>query len=414
MKLNESISRLRREAGMSQEKLAEEMGVSRQAISNWESGAAMPEIERLEDLARLFDVTMEQLMGLEDPEQKQPPEQEPEELDQVAQADQNPLPEQPEDHLPPWRRTKILAWAGIGAGGLLLAMFAATAVWGLGQIRLLSRQCEDLSKRVGDLNQRLYNFESLPPTAFIPAGSGETSLFASCSVNVIQVLPEQKKVELSLQATLADYQPDTKVTFTITGREMEPLQIDASSDHAPMFSEKIQLPLDDDILVMANITRPDGQTQTQSIGQLYGLKSEYSFRMDAIYKGEARCSGQGVEFEGPCQVDISGGGQLFLQRVEVKIFADGKEAASASMDASDWSDHPLEEGVSQVVGNMTCYPYLEAKVEAKGSIQMEAVLVDESGEELTQTVAVWLKNDKGIFEQQKSQEVTMIAQAQLP
>ena len=66
MKLNESISRLRREAGMSQEKLAEEMGVSRQAISKWESGAAMPEIERLEDLARLFDVTMEQLMGLED------------------------------------------------------------------------------------------------------------------------------------------------------------------------------------------------------------------------------------------------------------------------------------------------------------------------------------------------------------
>lgn len=410
MKLNESISRLRREAGMSQEKLAEEMGVSRQAISKWESGAAMPEIERLEDLARLFDVTMEQLMGLEVPEQKQPPEspeQEPEE------ADQNPLPWQPENHLPPWRRTKILAWAGIGAGGLLLAMFAATAVWGLGQIRQLSRQCEDLSKRVGDLNQRLYNFESLPPTAFIPAGSGETSLFASCSVNVIQVLPEQKKVELSLQATLADYQPDTKVTFTITGREMEPLQIEVSSDRAPMFSEKIQLPLDDDILVMANITRPDGQTQTQSIGQLCGLKSEYSFRMDAIYKGEARCSGQGVEFEGPCQVDISGGGQLFLQRVEVKIFADGKEAASASMDASGWSDYPLEEGVSQAVGNMTCYPYLEAKVEAKGDIRMEAVLVDESGEELTQTVAVWLKNDKGIFEQQNSQEIS-IAQTEMP
>ena len=49
---------------------------------------------------------------------------------------------------------------------------------------------------------------------------------------------------------------------------------------------------------------------------------------------------------------------------------------------------------------MTCYPYLEAKVEAKGDIRMEAVLVDESGEELTQTVAVWTKNDRGIFEKQ--------------
>lgn len=62
---------------------------------------------------------------------------------------------------------------------------------------------------------------------------------------------------------------------------------------------------------------------------------------------------------------------------------------------------------------MTCYPYLEAKVEAKGSIQMEAVLMDESGEALTQTVAVWLKNDKGIFEQQKSQEIS-IAQTEMP
>ena len=71
MKLNESIGRLRRERGMSQEKLAEEMGVSRQAISKWESGAAMPEIERLEDLSRLFGVTMEQLMGLAE---SRPPE----------------------------------------------------------------------------------------------------------------------------------------------------------------------------------------------------------------------------------------------------------------------------------------------------------------------------------------------------
>lgn len=414
MKLNETIGRLRRQTGMSQEKLAEEMGVSRQAISKWESGGAMPEIERLEDLARLFGVSMEQLMGLEGPPEPEPePEPEP---GQTDRADPARLSEesQPEDNPPPRRQTKILAWAGIGAGGLLLAVFAATAVWSLGQIRQLNRQCEDLVKKVGELNQRLYNFESMPPTAFIPAGSGENSLFATSSLNILQVLPEQKKMELSLQATLADYQPGTKVTFTITGREMEPFQVEAAGDRAPLFAEKIQIPLDDEILVMANITRPDGQTQTQSVGELWGLKSEYSFRMDTVYKGEARCSSQGVEFEGPCQVDISGGQRLFLQRVEVKIFADGKEAASTGMDASDWNDHPLEEGASQAVGNMTCYPYLDAKVEARGSIQMEAVLLDETGEVLTKTVAVWLKNEEGIFEKQNAQEATMIAQTQLP
>ena len=90
MKLNESIGRLRRERGMSQEKLAEEMGVSRQAISKWESGAAMPEIERLEDLSRLFGVTMEQLMGLAE---SRPPEDGMEPSEEKPEIDPGPCEE---------------------------------------------------------------------------------------------------------------------------------------------------------------------------------------------------------------------------------------------------------------------------------------------------------------------------------
>ncbi len=122
--------------------------------------------------------------------------------------------------------------------------------------------------------------------------------------------------------------------------------------------------------------------------------------MQAIYKGEDSCDSRGVAFQGPCQIEIHGGQQLFLQRVEVKIFADGEEAAAVGMDASDWTDDGLGEGVSQAVGDLTCYPYLDVRVDARSSIQMEAVLLDESGEALTQTVAVWTKNDRGIFEKQ--------------
>ena len=67
-KLGEKIQQLRREAGISQEKLAEKLNVSRQAISKWELGSAVPELENVVALAKLFGVTTDWLLmddGLE-------------------------------------------------------------------------------------------------------------------------------------------------------------------------------------------------------------------------------------------------------------------------------------------------------------------------------------------------------------
>ena len=62
MKLSDKLYLLRRERGLSQEKLAEELGISRQAISKWESGTAMPETERLIMLSDYFGVSTDFLL----------------------------------------------------------------------------------------------------------------------------------------------------------------------------------------------------------------------------------------------------------------------------------------------------------------------------------------------------------------
>ena len=51
MELYEKLYELRRASGMSQEELAEKLGVSRQAVSKWESGATLPEAATLLTLA---------------------------------------------------------------------------------------------------------------------------------------------------------------------------------------------------------------------------------------------------------------------------------------------------------------------------------------------------------------------------
>ena len=68
MKLNEKVFYCRRKAGLSQEALAEELGVSRQAVSKWETGDAVPEISKLLSLAKTFDVTTDWLLSEEEPE----------------------------------------------------------------------------------------------------------------------------------------------------------------------------------------------------------------------------------------------------------------------------------------------------------------------------------------------------------
>lgn len=62
MKLHEKIIVYRKKCGLSQETLAEKIGVSRQAVSKWETGDALPEITKLKSLAECFGVTVDFLL----------------------------------------------------------------------------------------------------------------------------------------------------------------------------------------------------------------------------------------------------------------------------------------------------------------------------------------------------------------
>ena len=65
LSLSENISRLRRERTMTQEQLAEALGVTFAAVSKWERGAATPELRLIAEMADLFEVSIDALIGYE-------------------------------------------------------------------------------------------------------------------------------------------------------------------------------------------------------------------------------------------------------------------------------------------------------------------------------------------------------------
>ncbi|WP_078551667.1 DUF5680 domain-containing protein [Bacillus alkalicellulosilyticus] len=62
MKFQEKLHVLRKEKGLSQEQLAEKIGVSRQAVAKWETGHSYPTVEKLIELSSLFNISIDSMV----------------------------------------------------------------------------------------------------------------------------------------------------------------------------------------------------------------------------------------------------------------------------------------------------------------------------------------------------------------
>ena len=131
MTLGERIAYYRKKAGYSQEGLAEQLNVSRQAISKWETGEATPDAERIIALAAVLGISTDTLLlGKEEPER---PCTEAETVRQPA-----PMPEWL-DHLPRhigrlFREKGYIAGYIVAAQGLGVLLVGLLARFGFGSI----------------------------------------------------------------------------------------------------------------------------------------------------------------------------------------------------------------------------------------------------------------------------------------
>ena len=64
-KFSERLSVMRKKASLTQAEVAEKLNVSFQAVSQWERGETTPEIDKLPELADLYGVTTDWLLGIE-------------------------------------------------------------------------------------------------------------------------------------------------------------------------------------------------------------------------------------------------------------------------------------------------------------------------------------------------------------
>ncbi len=156
MKLSDKIYHCRKKAGLSQEALAEKIGVSRQAISKWETGEAAPEISKLPLLARTFGVTADWLLDDEAGFDEDTPE---EEHDAPAE-EPNTAPSAPAypawiDHLPGFlaRMLKKYGWLFGLRMAISGALFTAMGFVGKAMFRSMDRSFSGMVSGMFPANQ---------------------------------------------------------------------------------------------------------------------------------------------------------------------------------------------------------------------------------------------------------------------
>ena len=223
--LGRRIQEGRRAAGLSQESLGERLGVSRQAVSKWESDGSVPDLENLIAMSRIFGVTIGALLGVEPETAEEPSAEEAPEASGGESGDAAPDKGLTDRELaaveaivqkyleaarrPRWsRRRKVLAGAAICAV-LALAVCA------------LSSSFFSLENRLDQVQSQVYGIERSVGNQ-IGSLTGQisgllaeqNSLISGYDIRVTDYDLEQQMWYLAATVTPKEYTADTVVTFT--------------------------------------------------------------------------------------------------------------------------------------------------------------------------------------------------------
>lgn len=300
MNLEKQLSSLRRQQNLSQEQLAEHLGVSRQAVSKWESGAATPELEKLISLCELYHLSLDQLLGLSSPA----PEQQSaafstEELERLLKEQQR---------LQQCQIRKQRRWilGGAACGILLLGL-----VMGI-PIVSLQRQFSSLRQRVAgmetnmDTVQRNISLELGSVTGQLQDALKEQErLVADASVRVVSENVREETITLSLSVIPKNWGQDLRVEFEAFGREFSPIVQQGDSTGASGFSAEFAVPMDEEITLSVALIQGEGK-QLQLLETLYGYgANRYQLQPSGGFSG-TMSPGQGtLYFNGSLRLDTN-------------------------------------------------------------------------------------------------------------
>lgn len=291
MTMGQRIAQKRKEQGLSQEGLGEQLGVSRQAIYKWESGAAVPEIDKLIALSRLFGVSVGWLLGVEEPREESvdgaaeagaeaPPGASPAELTEAQLEMVEEIVERYTAALPkplsPRRRRTLKLAVLVGAVCLVGVLYSL-----FGRLDRLDDQYVSLQNNLAQVQSSVDSQIGSVSSRVEEILKAQNSLVADYGVELLSTDPTHNTATFSIYAVPKTYVEGMTVEFIAENGDIASDRVARAGETGSnqRFSADLSVPLTDSITISALLVTPDGTRSTQLLDQFSGL---YSASLPAV------------------------------------------------------------------------------------------------------------------------------------
>ena len=279
MTLGQRICQKRKELGLSQETLGEQLGVSRQAIYKWESDGAVPEVEKLIALSQIFSVSVGWLLGVEDaaPETSEAAT----ELTDTQLAMVKEIVEQylaaREEARPP-RKVWPRVLAGLGAAVLVIVLFRLS-----GRVDQTQQSNQELQASLFGLQNSISSQVSSIYDRVQTLLQEQNDLTAQYDTQHLSNDLEANTATFSVSAVPKTYQPGMTAVFRAhSGEEIVEVTV-AQPDGDNAFAGVLTCPLTDEI-ILSVVFRAGDTEQTQVLDVYDSLYTETFPNLGALLR----------------------------------------------------------------------------------------------------------------------------------
>ena len=286
MTLGQRIQELRRQQNLSQEALGEKMGVSRQAISKWESDLTIPELDKLIALSKLFEVPLGRLLGVEEDAPAPAEEQAGKEgglTEREAAAVENIAGRYLEaaDGREKKFRKILLAAACVELAMLMLIGFCFLKVFD--RVDRLEGRISQAEHQINYLNSAIDTQVSAAINRMQSMLDESESLVENWNYELTDV---QRGGLCTLELWVAPrvYEPRTTAQLTLTAGKRSPVTVNGEWD-GQVFRFTAKLYVEDYVEVRYTQTSEGGVQQTESLDDIGGLANSIRLDVEVSHSG---------------------------------------------------------------------------------------------------------------------------------
>ncbi len=268
MTVGQRIAQKRKESGLSQEQLGEQLGVSRQSIYKWEADSALPEVEKLIALSKLFGVSVGWLLGVEDAEgpEKAAGELTEEQLRMVEEIVDRYLAARPEPE-----PVRVRRWPRV-VGALAIIAGVIVAVRLSGDFKNMKNQVSGLQNSLSNVSRNVSSEIGSITNRVEEILKSQNQLTAEYEVNPISSDLTANTVTFAASAVPKTYVAGMRAVFLARSGN-KTISVEGVLDEGNRFFATLTCPLTNDI-TLSVVFSAGGKEETQ-------LLESYDWMMSA-------------------------------------------------------------------------------------------------------------------------------------